>query len=110
MRQESITIEIGTKHLAGATDMLRYDRAFDATYYPDREVWRIQLLQYTSGRWESFGLTAVEVKVLYEQRMNAREYSDAQSKASGFTEGMRFAQRFLDTAAGLFRSERLVEG
>lgn len=110
MRQESITIEISTNHLAGATDMLRYDNAYDATYYPEREVWRIHLLQYTSRRWESFGLTAVEVKIVYEQRMNAREYKEALERALGFTEGMRFAQRFLETAAGLFRSERLVEG
>ncbi len=110
MRQESITIEISTKHLAGATDMLRYDSAYDATYYQDREMWRIHLLQYTSGRWESFGLTAVEVKVLYEQPLNAREYRGAVSRASGFSRGIEFAQQFLGLVPESYRGARLVEG
>ncbi len=110
MRQETIAIEIATKDLAGATDMLRYDNAYDATYYPEQEVWRIHLLQYTHRRWESFGLNVAHVTILYEQRMNAREYKDACLQAHGFTTGLRFAQRFYGLASESYRGERLVEG
>lgn len=82
-------ITIKEKDLEHATDMLRYDAAFEACKL-DEETWEICTCLYTPKRWASFGIGPDKLKV-----KSRTESGQHEAFASGFTRGVRFAQRFL---------------
>ena len=70
--------------------MLRYDGAYRTQKIADG--YRIEMVGFTPARWESFGVTPKH----FEFSVLAKEYYQYSAQATGFTEGIRFAQELLD--------------
>ena len=87
------TVFISQRRLRHATDMLRYDGAFYARPLRDNpQVWEILTTNHTPARWASFNVTDFTVNV---HKCTDREWQVLQDKATGFIEGVRFAQSLM---------------
>ena len=82
------------RDLTYATDMLRFDDCFEIEYRPDRTCIRIHCLRFTPARWASFGVK-FESRQIERQVMSRAEYNAALANAIGFTNGVRFAQKWI---------------
>lgn len=93
-------LEILTKDLNHATDMLRYDSCYQSECSKDFALYCLYCASYTPVRWASFG---VQPKLVRTDKISVREKAEKYRAASGFLQGLRFAQQFNP-------EHRLVEG
>ena len=100
-RMTRYILEVPKKRMSYATDMLRFDSAFQIEDKGDN--YRIYCINYTLERWKSFGVIPTVISSL---SMTASEESIFYYKASGFIAGIRFAQNILSECPG----QPLVEG
>jgi hypothetical protein len=96
-------VHLTPERLLDASDMLRYDGAFQVTSDPlGGKSLAIYLINYTEGRWESFGVhTVVETIDVSE-----KDYDYDRRRAAGFLNALRAVQ----TALWPLYRVRLVEG
>lgn len=94
-------IKMPADTLRHATDMLRYDGAYrvtmDKTYLGQPTVGQvtIETLNFTPDRWASFGVTVTPAAIM---TVSAKDHEVKRHQSTGFIEGLRFAQKFIDTA------------
>lgn len=81
---------ISTGQLQYATDMLRYDGAFQVNLQGGNA--EIEMLSFTPERWASFGVTGLHPLVY---NAAAADYKRNGSEAQGFLRGIRFAQSWI---------------
>jgi len=91
-------LEVPKDKIAEVADMLRYDDCFKVEETPTS--YRVHTVTFTQERWQSFGYVP---KVVGSLRTSTREIQDDISRATGFTEGVRFAQKVL--GGSLIQSE-----
>lgn len=84
-------LNIPANQLKHATDMLRYDGAFEVRFR-DEDTVMIEMLSFTPGRWESFGVGNLK-PIRYQ--MTAATYRDKIGVSDGFTRGLRFFQQWM---------------
>lgn len=84
------SMTLSERELRQACDMLRYDGAYEVQSLGEGR-YRIYTTQFTPARWRSFGVSP-DPLILSATR---KEWEEKSSRAFGFTDGIRFAQRFL---------------
>ena len=101
-KEKFYILTLPKKHLHYASDMLRYDDAYQIKTVG--EDYRIEMLQFTPARWESFG---VKPPPPLQCNISTTEYHSKFARASGFLAGIRFAQGVL--AKDEFKGSALVQ-
>jgi hypothetical protein len=81
---------IPTEKLQYATDMLRYEGAFQVDIQGGNA--KIEMLSFTPERWASFGVTCPQPLI---DNALAADYKRKGSEAQGFLRGIRFAQAWI---------------
>lgn len=89
-------ISVRGKDMAGAADMLRYDRAFNVAYDKVKDRYIIASLQFTPARWASFNTDAVQID---RPQVTVKELNDYTTTADGFLIGVRAAQQIMGKRA-----------
>ena len=92
-------LEISEQNLKHSTDMLRFDGCYQAESSKDGALFRLYCVGYTPARWASFNAKPTLVRT---DKVSAKEHAEKRVAASGFIQGLRFAQHF--------HGDRLVEG
>ncbi|GAJ05310.1 unnamed protein product [marine sediment metagenome] len=92
-------MEISAQNLKYSTDMLRFDGCYQVESSKDGTLFRLYCVGYTPARWASFNAKPTLVRT---DRVSAKERSEKCVAASGFVQGLRFAQHS--------HGDRLVEG
>ena len=101
-------ITIPASILKNATDMLRYDSAFELTVHPATDAPEltpttilknatevdIKCLNFTSGRWHSFGVNIEQYQHI-TLKVTQKYFNELCERAVGFTKGIRFFQKWL---------------
>lgn len=84
-------LDIPMDRLKYATDMLRYDSAFKVSFLDPLTV-RVEMLSFTPGRWESFGVSNLQ-PLKYKTLL--AEFQRKVAESHGFLKGLRFFQKWL---------------
>ena len=92
-------LEISAETLKHSTDMLRFDSCYQVECSKDGALFRLYCAAYTPARWSSFSANPTLVRT---DRVSVKEQTEKYMAASGFLQGLRFAQHF--------HGDRLVEG
>jgi len=92
-------VTLPANRLRYATDMLRYDGAYDITVIPansaqSQTMVRLKLCKLTPGRWKSFNVD-IEKYLPISYKMPAKEHDLLYKQAYGFLCGLRFFQKWL---------------
>lgn len=84
-------MEISAETLKHSTDMLRFDSCYQVEVSKDGNMFRLYCVGYTPARWASF---SAKPTLILTQKVSLKERTEKYLAASGFLQGLRFAQYF----------------